>query len=242
MASNGLSGKVAFVTGGSSGIGRAAAEGLAEAGATVVIMARRASQLTEAAESISAATGKFVLPLVGDVTQPRDVERAVDTAMAECGQIDVLVNAAGLGILKPALDLTPTDFECMVAVNLSGVFTVTQTVARHMATRRTGRVINLPGTMGRAVMANAAGYCASKWGVVGLTKAMALDLKRSGIAFTLVYLGGVDSPFWDSIDMRVQRDKMLTVDDAARAIVYAASQPPHAVLNELVLQPESHQL
>ena len=130
----------------------------------------------------------------------------------------------------------------MLAVNLGGVFTVTQAVARHMAARRSGRVINLPGSMGRAVMANATGYCASKWGVVGLTKAMAVDLKRSGISFTLLYLGGVDSPFWDDIDMRVQRDKMLTVDDAAHAIVYAASQPANAVLNELVLQPESHQL
>ena len=242
MMSNGLSGKVAFVTGGSSGIGRATAQAFAEAGATVVVMARRAVQLGEAAETIGAVTGQFVLPVVGDVTQPRDVERAVETAIAECGQIDILVNAAGLGVLKPALDLAPSDFDCMIAVNLSGVFTVTQSVARHMATHRSGRVINLPGSMGRAVMANAAGYCASKWGVVGMTKAMALDLKRSGISFTLVYLGGVDSPFWDDIDMRVQRDKMLTVDDAARAIVYAASQPPHAVLNELVLQPESHQL
>lgn len=240
--SNGLSGKVAFVTGGSSGIGRATAQAFAEAGATVVVMARRAVQLGEAAETIGAVTGQFVLPVVGDVTQPRDVERAVETAIAECGQIDILVNAAGLGVLKPALDLAPSDFDCMIAVNLSGVFTVTQSVARHMATRRSGRVINLPGSMGRAVMANATGYCASKWGVVGMTKAMALDLKRSGISFTLVYLGGVDSPFWNDIDMRVQRDKMLTVDDAARAIVYAASQPPHAVLNELVLQPESHQL
>ena len=91
-------------------------------------------------------------------------------------------------------------------------------------------------------MANAAGYCASKWGVVGLTKALATDLKRYGIRFSLLYLGGVDTPFWDGIDMRIQRDKMLTVDDAAQAIVYAVSQTGAAVVNELVLQPESHQV
>ncbi|MFN8471373.1 MAG: SDR family NAD(P)-dependent oxidoreductase [Anaerolineae bacterium] len=237
-----LHGKVAFVTGGSSGIGRAAAERLAEAGATVIIMARRADKLSDAAESISRATGQFVLPVPGDVTRAEDVARSVAMAISECGQIDVLVNAAGVGVLKPALELSQCDFDRMVAVNLGGVFTVTQAVARHMAVHRNGRVINLPGSMGRAVMGNAAGYCASKWGVVGLTKAMAVDLKRSGISFTLLYLGGVDSPFWDDIDMRVQRDKMLTVDDAAQAIVYAASQPANAVLNELVLQPESHQL
>ncbi len=237
-----LSGKVVFMTGGSSGIGRAAAQLFAAAGATVVLVARRMDALIEAAETISRATGQFVLPLAADVTRPDQVERAVAEALAECGRIDILVNAAGLGILKPAPALSQDDFDRMLDVNLRGVFTVTQAVTRQMQTQGGGLVINLPGSMGRAVMANAAGYCASKWGVVGLTKALAADLKRYGIKFSLLYLGGVDTPFWDSIDMRVQRDKLLTVQAAAEAVVYAAGQPGAAVLNELVLQPESHQL
>ena len=242
MYRSALSGKVAMVTGGSSGIGRASAQRLAEAGATIVLAARTEDDLVEAAETISRATGQFVLPVVCDVTQPAQVEAMVKAAVAECDRIDILVNAAGLGVLKPVLDLAQTDFDQMLDVNLRGVFTVSQAVARQMAEQRGGLIINLPGTMGRAVMANSVGYCASKWGVVGLTKAMATDLKRYGVKFTLLYLGGVDTPFWDSIDMRVQRDKMLSVDDAAQAVLYAAAQPAQAALNELTLQPESHQL
>lgn len=238
-----LNGKVAFVTGASSGIGRRAAETLAAAGATVVLAARRYDRLVEVAGQIGQTTGQFALPVVCDVTQPAQVDAAVNEAVQECGRIDILVNAAGVGILKPAPALSQADFDLMLDVNLRGVFTVTQRVAREMQRQgQGGVVINLPGSMGRAVMANAAGYCASKWGVVGLTKALATDLKRYGIRFSLLYLGGVDTPFWDGIDMRVQRDKMLTVDDAAQAIVYAASQTGAAVVNEIVLQPESHQL
>ncbi len=238
-----LSGKVAFVTGASSGIGRRAAERLAEAGATVVLAARRYDRLVEAAEGIAQATGQFALPLVCDVTRPAEVEAAVREAVQECGRIDILVNAAGVGILKPAPSLGQADFDHMLDVNLRGVFTVTQAVTREMQRQGEGGVVvNLPGSMGRAVMANAAGYCASKWGVVGLTKGLATDLKRYGIKFSLLYLGGVDTPFWDGVDMRVQRDKMLTVDDAAQAIVYAAGQSGSGVVNEIVLQPETHQL
>lgn len=238
-----LSGKVALITGASSGIGRRAAETLAEAGATVILTARRRERLMEVAGQIGQTTGQFALPVVCDVTQPAEVEAAVAEAVQECGGIDILVNAAGVGILKPATALGQADFDLMLDVNLRGVFTMTQAVTREMMRQgKGGVVINLPGSMGRAVMANAAGYCASKWGLVGLTKALAVDLKRYGIRFSLLYLGGVDTPFWDGIDMRVQRDKMLTVDDAAQAIVYAASVTGSAVVNEMVVQPESHQL
>jgi NADP-dependent 3-hydroxy acid dehydrogenase YdfG len=243
MSMTALGSKVALITGGSRGIGRAAAHKLADAGATVVLVARRQGELLAAAETITRQTGQFVLPIVADVTQPDQVEDMVSAAVAECGRIDILVNAAGIGILKPAPSLSLSEVDQMLDTNLRGVFVVTQATARQMANQDTGgSVINLPGTMGRAVMANAAGYCASKWGLVGLTKAMAIDLKRYRIKFTLLYLGGVDSPFWDTIDMRVQRDKMLSVDDAANAILYAATQPTMAVLSEVMLQPESHQI
>jgi short-subunit dehydrogenase len=98
--------------------------------------------------------------------------------------------------------------------------------------------------MGKYVMRGSSVYSAAKHALVGFAKALTEENKRTNIRFSLLYLGGVDTPFWDNpnVDMKVQRDKMLTVDEVAKATYYAVSMPGGAALNELVLQPESHQL
>ena len=90
-------------------------------------------------------------------------------------------------------------------------------------------------------MPKASGYAASKWALTGMAKALAQDFRRMGISFSLLYLGGVDTPFWDNISMRVQGKKMLAPTDAARAIRFAIEQPSGGVVNEITIQPESHQ-
>lgn len=101
-----------------------------------------------------------------------------------------------------------------------------------------------PGILGKAVMRNSSVYSASKYAVTGFTKALVEENKRSGVKFSLLYLGGVATDFWENtnIDMRVQKDKMLTPEEVAKSVFYAASQPDQSVLNELVIQPESHQM
>lgn len=101
-----------------------------------------------------------------------------------------------------------------------------------------------PGILGKAVMKNTSVYSASKFAVAGLTKALVEEQRRGAVKFTLLYLGGVDTEFWDNprVDMRVQKDKMLTTQEVAKAVYYAASQPSLSVLNEIVIQPESHQI
>ncbi len=111
-----------------------------------------------------------------------------------------------------------------------------------MEKQKSGRIIALPGILGRAPMAQAAAYCASKYALTGMLKSLALEYKRAGVRVSLLHLGGVNSSFWDSVTMRVQREKMLTVATAARAVLFAATQDGEGVLNEIVLQPESHQL
>lgn len=236
-----FTGKVVLITGGGRGIGRAAALGFARHGADLSLAARTAADLESVATEVR-ALGRRVVAIPTDTTRREQVTAWVATTVAELGRIDVVVNAAGIGILKPFSDLTEDDLDRMLAVNVRGVFSVTQVAAAEMAKTGGGIVVNIPGILGRAAMMQAAGYCASKFAVTGMTRAMALDLKRSGIRFTLLHLGGVDSPFWDNIAMRVQRDKMLSVEDAANAILFAASQTGNGVLNELVLQPESHQM
>ncbi|MCS7078450.1 MAG: SDR family oxidoreductase [Chloracidobacterium sp.] len=236
-----FTGKVVLITGGGRGIGRAAALAFARHGADVALASRTAADLNAVAAE-TRALGRRVVAVPTDVTRREQVAAFVAATVTELGRIDVVVNAAGIGILKPFPELTEDDLDRMLAVNVRGVFTVTQLAAAEMAKTGGGIVINIPGILGRAVMMQAAGYCASKFAVTGMTRAMALDLKRSGVRFTLLHFGGVDSPFWDTIGMRVQRDKMLSVEEAARAILFAASHTGNGVLNELVLQPESHQM
>ncbi|MCS7062348.1 MAG: SDR family oxidoreductase [Anaerolineae bacterium] len=237
-----------LITGASSGIGRATALMLAERGAALTLAARNYAALTDVTEQARRLGGQAIAVPV-DVTQRAQVIELVSEAAATYGRIDGLVNCAGQGVLRPALDLTDEDIDRMLAVNTKGVLVVTQIVVGHMlktaALRATGRpvgrVITPVGTMGRYVMRGSAAYSASKWGAAGALKAMATEFQRQGIQFTLLYFGGVDSPFWDAIDMPVQRDKMLRPQDAADAIVRALEAPAYSVLNEIVLQPESHQ-
>jgi NAD(P)-dependent dehydrogenase (short-subunit alcohol dehydrogenase family) len=145
-------------------------------------------------------------------------------------------------VLKPFAETTEAEFVRLVGVNALGAFLLCKAIVPLMERQRGGHIIALPGILGRAPMAQAAAYCASKYALTGMLKSLALETKRAGVRFSLLHLGGVDSSFWDQISMRVQRDKMLTVEAAARAVFFAASQEGEGVVGELVLQPESHQL
>jgi NAD(P)-dependent dehydrogenase (short-subunit alcohol dehydrogenase family) len=237
--------KTVLITGASRGIGRATALQLAQPGMNLVLAARDYRALNEVCQDVRQRGGQAVA-VPTDVTQRAQVADLVSEAMASFGRIDALVNCAGVGILRPALELTDEDIDRCYAVNVKGVILVTQAVAAEMMKghggRMGGRVITPVGTMGRYVMRGSAAYSASKWGATGALKAMAAEWQRQNIQFTLLYLGGVDTPFWDDIDMKVQRDKMLKAEDAANAIVYALQAPPYAVVNEMLIQPESHQM
>ena len=233
--------QVAIITGARGGIGRATAQLFAQEGARLVLVSRDAPAIQQQAEALR-AEGFEAIAISADVANPAQVAQVIQGAQEAFGRIDILVNGAGIGILKPFLELSIDEFDQMVATNMRGTFLMSQAAARVMATQKRGTIVQVIGVLGRAPMINAAGYAASKYGMNGLSKVMTLELRRMGIRTISLYLGGVDSPFWDTIEMKVQRDKMLTVGDAANAIVFAATQPDTIVMNELVLQPESHQL
>lgn len=233
---NQLRDQVVVITGATGGIGGAVVPRLAAAGAQLALASRQTDRLAALAQSYP---GTLAIPT--DVTKPAQVEALFEQVQAQLGRVDVLINLAGLGILKQAHQLSPADLDQMVDVNLKGGFYTTQAAAARMREQKSGHILNFPGILGRHPMAMAAGYCASKFGIVGFTKCMADELKRFGVRFTLFYLGGVDSPFWDTISLKVQRDKMLSPQTAAEAILFALAQPPEAIPSEVVLQPESHQ-
>ncbi len=235
-----LKDKVIIITGASSGIGRATALALAKFGAKLGLAARNYAALSAVADQ-ARQLGAQAIAVPTDVTQKDQVADLVSEVLATFGRIDGLVNCAGVGVIRPIEQLTEEDIDRTYAVNTKGVILVSQAVGAAMLKTGGGRIVTPVGTMGRYVMRGSVAYSASKWGAVGALKAMATEWQRSGIGISLLYLGGVNSPFWDAIEMKVQRDKMLSVEDAAQAIVSALQAPAGSVLNELVLQPDSHQ-
>ncbi|RTL51057.1 MAG: SDR family oxidoreductase [Sphingobacteriales bacterium] len=155
--------------------------------------------------------------------------------------IDIVINAAGIGIIKPVEQLSANDFLKSIEYNLLAPFLLIQAFLPAMKQQRKGLLINIPGVLGKVPMAGAAAYGASKYGLVGMMQSIREELKRTEIRCTNLYLGGVDSPFWDNIDLRVQKDKMIVAEEAAKAIWFLCQQPASGVVSEMVLQPFNHQ-
>jgi short-subunit dehydrogenase len=228
--------KVIIIVGATGGIGSALTRQLAPTGAKLVLVARNKVNLATLAEELSGE----VLTVPTDITQPDQVNALIQATLARFGQIDVLVNAAGMGILKPYNGIEPAELEKILDLNLKGCFYTTQAAAQEMQKRKSGHICNVVGILGKHSMGMASAYSASKFGVVGFSKCMAEELKRFGVKFTLFYFGGVDSPFWNNVSLKVDRTKMLSCETAANAIFYALSAEPQAVPMEINIQPDSH--
>ncbi|MBD2148974.1 SDR family oxidoreductase [Pseudanabaena sp. FACHB-1277] len=232
--------KVVVVVGATGGIGSALVPKLAESGARLVLVARDRDKLTELAHSLEDDYDIEAIAVPTDITQYAQVEAMVKEAIGKFGQIDILVNTAGAGVMKQFNRIEPEDLERMLDLNLKGNFYTSQLVANAMKDRKVGHICNVIGILGQHPMAMASAYCASKFGAVGFSKCMADEVRRFGIKVTLFYFGGIDSPFWDQVSLKVDRSKMLTTASAANAIMFALTADPQAVPMEINIQPESH--
>jgi NAD(P)-dependent dehydrogenase (short-subunit alcohol dehydrogenase family) len=237
-----LEGKTVLVVGAGRGIGRAAAELFAAADANLVISSRNEAELMELEYKLNSHGSANVLSIEADASVEADVKTLVDETVKKFGAIDYLVHAAGMGILKPFGELDLADLDALMNANVRTAFNVLQAVLPVMAERKFGRVVAIPGILGKAPMMQAAGYCAAKYALTGMIKCLAQEYKRFGVRFSLMHFGGVDSSFWDNVTMRVDRSKMLSVEAAAKAVFFAATQEGEGVMAEIVLMPESHQL
>jgi short-subunit dehydrogenase len=231
-----LQDKVIVIVGATGGIGATLTRQLASTGARLVLAARDGESLATLASELRGD----VLTVPTDITQPQQVEALIQATITQFGQIDVLVNAAGAGLLKGYNNIEPADLDAMLDLNLKGCFYTTQAAAKEMQKRKSGHICNVVGILGKHSMPMAAAYSASKFGVVGFSKCMAEELKRFGVKITLFYFGGIDSPFWDKVNLKVDRTKMLSCETAANAIFYALSAEPQAIPMEINIQPESH--
>ncbi|MCU0426189.1 MAG: SDR family oxidoreductase [Candidatus Kapabacteria bacterium] len=233
-----LTGKTVLIAGATGGIGRETAHLLASSGAHLFLLGRNQAALEALGTELRVSANHL---FVNDITQAHDVESAAARIHAEIGHLDVLVNAVGIGIIKPLESLTNDDFMQSLNVNLVGAFNLLKAFLPPMKEQKKGLIINLPGVLGKTPMAGAAAYSASKYGLNGMLKSVREELKRTDIRITNIFLGGTDTPFWDTIDLRVQRDKFVTAQEAARAIWFLCQQPSSGVVSEMVLQPFNHQ-
>lgn len=195
-----MHGRVALITGGGSGIGAGIARVLSAAGARVAV-----ADLNEDAAAAVAAD----LPGLGvhlDVTDRANTDAAVSRVEAELGQVDVLVNNAGISIVAPFLDITDPDWDRLLNVNLRGVLIVTQRVLPSMLERRSGRIINISSMAGKEGLPNLACYCATKFGVIGLTQSLAREVADRDVTVNAVCPGVVRTPLWDNPDTGILRD------------------------------------
>ncbi len=176
-----LTGKVAIVTGGYHGIGRAIAEGLAEAGADIVICARNYDRCVKACTEIE-GTGVKALPIRCDIRKTEDVENFVTRTVQEMGKIDILVNNAGVGgSEKPVLEMSDEDWDNVMDIDLRGAFICSRAAVKEMIKQRGGKIINVASILGFITTAKMSAYCASKGGMIQLTKVMALEFTKYNI-------------------------------------------------------------
>ncbi len=230
-----LSGKVALVTGASSGIGRASALALANQGAAVVITARRLDKLESLAAEIK-SRGHRALATQMDVTKKTDIDTAVASTIKEFGRLDILLNNAGVAEFATFFDMTEAQWDKTIDTNLKGYFFVAQAAAREMAKNKWGRIINISSIASGGIgvgFPQIAQYCASKGGVIGLTEALADELAPLGILVNAIGPGVIESEMTEgmlkdpkqaaALLSRAPLKRAGKPEEIAAAVVYFAS-------------------
>jgi NAD(P)-dependent dehydrogenase (short-subunit alcohol dehydrogenase family) len=244
MNPHALDGQVALITGASSGLGRATTLAFAEAGANVALVARRKDQLEQVVREIE-PLGSEALALPVDLADEDQIRDAVDRTLATFGRVDVLVNAAGTDVPYAVVDLSAEGWDRVLDVNLRAPFLLAKAVFPSMAQAGRGTIINVSSVAGKRGWANAAAYCASKFGLTGLTQALAAEGKAHGIRACVVYPGGMATSWgiWSPTERQsLQREappptQALPPAEVAALLVWIAAAPPEMVLNEVIATP-----
>lgn len=231
-----LDDKIAIVTGTSSGIGKAMAEEFAREGAAVVCISRKPETGKPVADAIMKSGGQAIY-MACDVSRQQDVERVVDDTVKQFGRIDILVNNAGVNFVKPFDQTAPEDWDRVINTDLRGTYLFSYYTIQHMLKAGKGSIVNMATVHTYACLPGAAPYDAAKWGMIGLTKSMAVEYASRGIRVNALSPGLIDSHIWDEIKdaapdldacmkywrSNIPMGRVGTCEETAKAAVFLAS-------------------
>jgi NAD(P)-dependent dehydrogenase (short-subunit alcohol dehydrogenase family) len=223
-----LAGKVAIVTGSTKGIGLAVAERMVNEGASVVVSARTAVDV----ESVADQLGERAIGIPCDVADPAACQGLVDETIQRLGRLDVLVNNAGFGVFKPISEMTVEEWQSQINVNLGGVFYLSKAALPHLSLSGDGFIINIGSLAGRNTFPSGTGYNASKFGLVGMTEAMMLDVRHSDVRVSIIMPGSVNTAFAHG-EQDPNRSWKLEADDCALAVMQLLEFPKEAHVSRI---------
>lgn len=228
-----LEGKVAIVSGGSRGIGRAIARALAAEGATVVIAARNPDSLARTVAELRKESAS-VEGLMADVGVEAQVTHLVQHVVHTHGRVDILVNNAGVGVFKPIADLTIGEFDAMWGTNMRGVFLLTKAVLPHMIRAKSGEIVNIASLAGKNSFKGGAGYCATKWALRGFAGSLMLEVREHNIRVMTVFPGSVETAFSTT---GKKGNNITQPEDVADAVIFAVTAPGRSMFSEIDVRP-----
>lgn len=240
-----LEGRVALVTGASSGIGEATARALAQAGAKLAVAARRRGRLDALAQELE-KSGAEVLVIAADLTEEAENRRIVAETEARFGRLDILVNNAGVMLLAPVDAADPADWRRMLELNVLGLMVSTQAALPGMRARGGGHVVNISSTAGRLPNTNISGYSASKFGVFAFSESLRKEVYKDGIRVSVIEPGVVatelrehipHAPTQKALNAWADSMRQLQPEDIANAVLYCVTQPAHVNVNEILIRP-----
>ena len=239
-----LTGRVAIITGGSKGLGSAMAEGLASAGADLLLTSRNQDEVEATAAQIQSDYGNKVIGMAADVTDPDQVAAMTERAIAEFGKIDILINNAGINIRGPIDDITLEEFQDVQNVNVTGPWLCVRSVVPHMKKAQYGKIINLASTLGLVGMSNRTPYTSSKGAMVQMTRALGLELCEYGITCNAIcpgpFLTPMNEPFAETEEIKkfivgaVAMNRWARMEEIQGAAIFLASDASSYMTGSMV--------
>ncbi|MFB7816249.1 3-ketoacyl-ACP reductase [Paenibacillus chitinolyticus] len=226
-----LKNKTAIITGAGKGIGKAAAATLAKEGVNLGLLARSTADLEALQKELSGTYGVNVFYASADISKQSEVQQAISSLTGELGHVDILINNAGIAQFGTVADMDPEQWERIIQVNLMGTYYVTRAVLPGMIQQNSGNIINVASTAGERGFATGSAYCASKFGVLGLTEALMQEVRKSNIRVTALTPSTVNTDLASNAGLKIgDEDRMMQPEDVAELITTTLKLPPRVFI------------